>query len=221
MLLKELRKEVVRVGREALRSGVVHGTAGNMSVRDPATGLVAISPSGVPYPTLRPKDVVVVDLEGAVVDGARRPSSETPLHTMVYRHHPQIGAIVHTHAHYSTVVSCIRNELPPILTEVCLIVGPRVPVTRYGLTGTADLGASVLEVMDDETRAVLLRNHGLLAFGADFSEALAVAEAVEESAKVYVHALSANGGREPTLVPEELIPEMRERFLATYGQRTG
>ena len=221
MLLKELRKQVVRVGREALRSGVIHGTAGNMSVRDPASGLVAISPSGMPYPTVRPKDVVIVELDGAVVDGARAPSTETPLHTMVYRHHSRIGAIVHTHAHFSTVVGCIRDELPPILTEVCLVVGPRVPVTRYGLTGTPDFGASVLEVMDDETRAVLLRNHGLIAFGADFAEALAVAEVVEESAKVYVHALAANGGREPALVPEGLIPEMRERFLAMYGQRGG
>ena len=221
MLLKEFRKQVVRVGREALRTGVVHGTAGNMSVRDPASGLVAISPSGMPYPTIKPKDVVIVDLDGRVVEGARTPSSETPLHTMVYRHHPRIGAIVHTHAHYSTVVSCIRDELPPILTEVCVVVGSRVPVTRYGLTGTPDLGSSVLEVIDDETRAVLLRSHGLIAFGADFPEALAIAEIVEESAKVYIHALAANGGREPTLVPEGLIPEMRERFLATYGQRTG
>jgi L-ribulose-5-phosphate 4-epimerase len=221
VLLKELRKQVVGVGREALRSGVVHGSAGNMSVRDPALGLVAISPSGMPYPTLKAKDVVIVDLDGTVVDGARKPSSETPLHTMVYRHHPRIGAIVHSHAHYSTVVSCIRDELPPILTEVCLVVGPRIPVTRYGLTGTPDFGASVIEVMDDETRAVLLRNHGLIAFGADFPEALAIAEIVEEAAKVYVHALAANGGREPTLVPEGLIPEMRERFRATYGQRAG
>jgi L-ribulose-5-phosphate 4-epimerase len=173
----------------------------------------------MPYPTVKPKDVVVVDLDGKVVDGRRRPSSETPLHTMVYRRHPRIGAIVHTHSHFSTVVGCIRDELPPILTEVCLVVGPRVPVTRYGLTGTADFGESVVEVMDGETRAVLLRNHGLIAFGMDFSEALTIAEVVEESAKVYVHALAANGGREPTLVPEHLIPEMRERFLATYGQR--
>ena len=219
MLLEALRKQVVRVGREALAAGVVHGTSGNMSARDPKSGLVAISPSGMPYPAVKPKDIVIVDVEGTVVDGKRKPSSETPLHTMVYRHLSWIGAIVHTHAHFSTVVSCIRDELPPILTEACLVVGPRVPVTRYGLTGTPDFGQSVLEAMDGETRAVLLRNHGLLAFGADFSEALTIAEIVEEAARVYVHALAANGGREPNLVPESLIPGMRERFLATYGQR--
>ena len=125
---------------------------------------------------------------------------------------------MHTHAHYATVVSCIRSSLPPILTETVLVAGAWIPVTRYGLTGTPDLGASVLEVLTPETRAVMLKNHGLIAFGDSFRTALAIAEVVEEAAHVYVHALAANGGREPDLVPEELIPEMAERFRASYGQ---
>jgi L-ribulose-5-phosphate 4-epimerase len=221
MLLEGLREQVVRVGMEALARGVVHGTAGNMSIRDADTGLIAISPSGIPYPAVTPADVVIVNDLGEVVDGRRKPSSETPLHTMVMRARPDVRAIVHTHSHFSTVVSCIRPFLPPILTETCLIVGGRVPVTRYGLTGTPDFGESVLEVLTAETKAVLLKNHGLLAFGDSFESALGVAEVVEESAKVYVHALAANGGREPELVPEALIPEMVERFLASYGQPRG
>ena len=220
MLLAELREQVVQIGLEALQRGVVHGTAGNMSVRDAETGLIAISPSGMPYPSVTPADVVIVDDRGEIVDGFRKPSSETPLHTMVHRAQPRVRAIVHTHSHYSTVVSCIRPSLPAILTEVCLVVGPNVPVTRYGLTGTPDFGQSVLEVLEPDGKAVILKNHGLICFGQDFAEALAVAEIVEEAAKVYVHALAANGGREPDLVPTELIPEMRERFLATYGQPT-
>lgn len=220
MLLAELRAQVVQVGLDALAAGVVHGTAGNMSARDPESGLIGISPSGMPYPSVTPADVVVVDLDGTVVEGSRRPSSETPMHTMIYRARPDVGAIVHTHAHYATVVSTIRDGLPPVLTEVCLVAGPRVPVTRYGLTGTPDMGRSVVEAIDGETRAVILKNHGLIALGADFAAALTIAEIVEEAAKVYVHALAANGGREPNLVPEKLIPGMRERFLATYGQRT-
>jgi L-fuculose-phosphate aldolase len=218
VLLAELREQVVQVGLEALARGVVHGTAGNMSVRDRETGLIAISPSGIPYPEVTAADVVVVDEEGAVVEGRRKPSSETPLHTMVYRERPHVRAIVHTHSHYSTVVSCIRPALPAILTEVCLVVGPAVPVTRYGLTGTPDFGQSVLEVLEDGGQAVILKNHGLICFGQEFGQALMVAEIVEEAAKVYVHALAANGGKEPDLVPGDLIPEMRVRFLATYGQ---
>lgn len=218
MLLRALREQVVQVGLDALAAGIVHGTAGNMSVRDPESGLIAISPSGMPYPSVTPADVVIVNPDGSVHDGVRKPSSETPMHTMVMQQRPDVRAIVHTHSHYSTVVSTIRDFLPPILTEVCLVVGPRVPVTRYGLTGTPDIGQSVVEVMDDTTRAVILKNHGLITFGNDFAEALMIAETVEESAKVYVHALAANGGREPHLVPEELIPEMTERFRASYGQ---
>lgn len=220
MLLESLREQVVQVGLDALERGVVHGTAGNMSVRDPETGLIAISPSGMPYRDVTPADVVIVDVDANVVDGRRKPSSETPLHTMVMRAYPHIGAVVHTHSHYATVVSCMRPCLPAILTEVCLVVGDRVPVTRYGLTGTPDFGESVLEAMTPESNAVIIKNHGLICFGADFAEALGIAEVVEEAARVYVHALAANGGREPDMVPAELIPEMRAHFRANYGQTT-
>jgi L-ribulose-5-phosphate 4-epimerase len=216
--LADLREQVVRVGMEALARGIVHGTAGNMSIRDPESGLIAISPSGIPYPDVTPADIVIVNDEGEVVDGRRKPSSETPLHTMVMRARPDVRAIVHTHSHYSTVVSCIRPYLPPILTEVCLVVGPRVPVTRYGLTGTPDFGESVIEVLEPDSRAIILKNHGLICFGDSFAAALGIAEVVEEAARVYVNALAANGGREPELVPEALIPEMTERFRLTYGQ---
>src|SRR4051812_44417641 len=189
-----------------------------MSLRDLESGLIAISPSGIPYPDVTAADVVIVNAQAEVVDGRLKPSSETPLHTMIMRTRPDIRAIVHTHSHYSTVVSCIRPSLPPILTEACLVVGPSVLVTRYGLTGTPAFGESVLEILMPETTAVILKNHGLLTFGDDFASALGKAEVVEEAARVYVHALAANGGREPDLVPEALIPGMIARFRKSYGQ---
>lgn len=218
MLLAGIREEIVAAGLEALRRGIVHGTAGNFSIRDRESGLIAISPSGMPYPTITPADVVIVDVDANVVDGHRKPSSETPMHTMILKEHPRIGAIVHTHAHYSTVVGTIRDCLPPILTEVCCVVGERVPVTRYGVTALPDIGYSILESMTGETRAVLMKNHGLISFGDTIDEAMLISEIVEEGARVYVHALAANGGREPALVPAELIPGMRDRFFASYGQ---
>ncbi len=218
MLLVEQRKRVVDAGMEALRRGIVHGTAGNFSERDRETGLIAISPSGIPYPDTTIDDVVVVDDRGNVVEGRRRPSSETPMHTMVMRAFDHVGAIVHTHSHYSTVVSTIRSYLPPLLTETCLVVGARVPVTRYGLTAMEDIGESVVEVMTPTSRAVLMRNHGLITFGKNFEDALLYSMLVEEAAAVYVHALAANGGREPNLVPEDLLAEMTARFEESYGQ---
>ncbi len=218
MLLEAQRNRIVEVGLEALRRGIVHGTAGNFSERDRETGLIAISPSGIPYPDTTADDVVVVDLDGTVMDGHRRPSSETPMHTMVMREFDHVDAIVHTHSHYATVVSTIRSYLPPILTETCVVVGARVPVTRYGLTALDDIGQSVVDVMTPVSRAVIMRNHGLITFGKTFEQALLYSMLVEEAAEVYVQALSANGGREPNLVPEELIDEMTVRFDAGYGQ---
>src|SRR6188508_3440723 len=90
MQLRELREQVVQVGLDALARGVVHGTAGNMSIRDPESGLIAISPSGIPYPDTTPDDVVIVDDSGQVIAGKRKPSSETPLHTMVMRARPDV-----------------------------------------------------------------------------------------------------------------------------------
>jgi L-ribulose-5-phosphate 4-epimerase len=218
MMLAELRQEVVDTGRACLALGIVHGTAGNFSRRCADTGLIAISPSGIPYPETTASDCVVVSLDGTIIEGARRPSSETPMHTMIYRARPDVRAIVHTHSHYATVVSCIRPKLPTILTEVAVVLGGSVPVARYGATATPDIGASVVEQLTPVTRAVLLKNHGLVTLGTTFAEAMAVAEVVEESARVYVHALAANGGTEPDLVPDHLIDEMRDRFLSSYGQ---
>lgn len=219
MLLKELREQVVQTGLDALAQGVVHGTAGNFSIRDSKTGLIAISPSGIPYAAITPADVVIVDEDARVHDGLRKPSSETPMHTMIMKRFPHVQAIIHTHSHYSTVVGVIRPFLPPILTEVCCVVGARIPVTRYGQTAMVDIGESVLEVMDGSSKAVIMKNHGLICFGLDFGEAMIHSIIVEEAAKVYVHALAANGGREPAMVPEDLIPGMQELFASSYGQK--
>jgi L-ribulose-5-phosphate 4-epimerase len=218
LLLGHLREQVIGAGLEAHRRGIVYGTAGNFSIRDPESALVAISPTGMAYGRMAPADVCIVDLDCAVVDGCRKPSSETPMHTMIMKRRPGIGAIVHTHSHYSTVVSTFKSCLPPILTETVLVLGPRIPVTRYGETGTPDIGESILEVMEDETRAVIMKNHGLICFGTSFEEALVYAMICEEAARVYIDALAANGGREPDYVPEHLIPKMTAHFLANYGQ---
>ena len=220
MLLQELREQVIEAGLEANRQGIVHGTAGNFSIRDPQSGLIAISPTGMPYGSMTAADVVIVDTDCRIHDGLRKPSSETPMHTMIMRARPEIGAIVHTHSHYSTVVSTIRRHLPPILNETVIVIGARVPVTRFGQTGTPDIGESILEVMEPGSKAVIMKNHGLICFGDSFSTALLYALITEEAAKVYINALAANGGREPEMVPEDLIPGMTAHFLASYGQTT-
>lgn len=129
---------------------------------------------------------------------------------------PDVTAVVHTHSHYSTVVSSFKPSLPPILTE--MVLGSRIPVTRYGETGTPDIGMSVVEAMDESNWAVIMKNHGLICFGDSFEQGLVFATIAEEAAHVYIEALAANDGREPDNVPAELNTKMTAHFLATYGQ---
>ena len=218
VLLANFREQVIEAGLEAHRRGIVYGTAGNFSIRDRETGLIAISPSGMPYGSMTPADVCIVNEDAAIEDACRRPSSETPMHTMIMKQRPDVSVIVHTHSHFCTVVSTFKSCLPPILTETVLVLGSRIPVTRYGETGTPDIGLSVVEVMDETTRAVIMKNHGLICFGESFEQALTYAMIAEEAAHVYIDALAANGGREPDYVPEHLIAKMTAHFQATYGQ---
>jgi len=217
MLLQSLREQVVQTGLEALSRRIVHGTAGNFSIRDDATGLIAISPSGMPYPTITPADVVIVDEHARIVDGTRRPSSETPMHTMIMRAFPTIRCIVHTHSHYSTVVGTIRDYLPPILTEVCCVVGEKVPVTRYGLTGLPDIGESVIEVMGPDTKAVLMRNHGPFTIGRDARDAVKAAVMLEDVART-VHIARQLG--DPLPIEPAAIDALFDRYQNVYGQPT-
>ena len=95
---------------------------------------------------------------------------------------PDVTAVVHTHSHYSTVVSSFKPSLPPILTE--MVLGSRIPVTRYGETGTPDIGMSVVEAMDESNWAVIMKNHGLICFGDSFEQGLVFATIAEEAAHV-------------------------------------
>ena len=105
MLLEELREQVVYYGRQMLQSGLTMNTGGNLSARDRESGLIAIKPSSRPYDLIRPEDVAVIDLEGHVVEGSCRPSSEWPMHTLIYRTFPRVCGIVHCHSIYATAAA--------------------------------------------------------------------------------------------------------------------
>lgn len=117
MILESERKRVIAAAVRASDEKLVPLTFGNFSVRDPQSGYICITPSGMPYHTLTPEDIVVVDTEGNVIDGKRRPSIETPLHTMVYRKRPDVFGIVHTHSTYLTAWSCLDGGMPCVTSE--------------------------------------------------------------------------------------------------------
>ncbi|WP_324668548.1 class II aldolase/adducin family protein [Geochorda subterranea] len=217
MLLARLRAEVVGVGRRLLQTGLVVGTSGNVSARDPETGYIAISPSGMEYDRIEADDVPVVDGQGRRVEGRRRPSTELPTHLLVYRHRADVGAVVHTHSTYATVLAVLGWSLPPILGEAAAVLGGEVRVAEYATTGTEQLGRYTVEALEGR-QAALLRNHGAIAVGRDLREALQAAWVLESTARVYWAARVAGS---PLLLPPDEVMRVRQGYLAHYGQRPG
>lgn len=182
-MIDEARRAVAEAGRRMTADGLVTGTAGNVSVR--VGDLVAVSPSGMDYESIRPDDVSVVDLDGAHVDGPHRPSSETPLHLTVYRS-TDAGAVVHHHGLHSTAVSLVQQTLPAVHYYVTRLGGPP-RVAPYATYGTPELAATVDTALRDRT-AALMQNHGAVAYGATLDQAYDRAQLVEWLAQLYTTA---------------------------------
>lgn len=213
---QQTKRAVITAGKEILSSGLVVGTWGNVSARVPdEPELVAITPSGMDYATLQEEDIVILDLNGEIVEGHRKPSIEVPLHLAVYWSRPEINGVVHVHSVYATAWAAARQPIPGALEDLVQIVGGDVRVSEYALPGTPELGDKAIEALRDRN-AVLLANHGLLGVGRDLPEALKTCQVVEKAAQTLIAARALGGYVE--LAPEE-IKAMRDFFLHSYGQR--
>lgn len=216
----EAQRNVASAAREMAALGLATGSSGNVSKRL-ADGLFAVTPSGVPYTRLRDEQVVVIDGEAEPVEqegGAwsqpdLMPSSETLLHLAIYAARPDVGAVVHTHAVYSSVAAVAGLDVPPIIDEMMLSVGGPVRVSEYRFPGTQELADSVVAALG-ERNAALIRNHGAVGVGRDLESALDVCVLVERMAHIFVFA-SLLGGANP------LPPEAVETELALYRMRRG
>ena len=205
------RREVLAACGRIVAAGLVAGSSGNVSRRTGTPGgppLVAITPSRVPYSRLRAGDILVIDLEGALVEGRGTPSSETPTHLVLYGARPDIGAVVHTHSVYASVLAVAGLEIPALIDEQVVVLGGPVPVAEYAVSGSEELARNVCDALG-EGKAVLLRNHGALGVGADLEEAVANCELLERIAQVYVHTLGLNRAQP---LPDEAVAVERELF---------
>src|SRR5262245_19603167 len=146
-----------------LAAGLVEGTAGNISGRL-ADDLVCLTPSSIDYEAMTLDDLVVVDLDGSVVEGHRSPTSEKDLHLSVLRAYPELGAVIHTHAVYATMFALAHEPIPAVIEEVVVYLGGDVPCCDYKGTGTRALGDEVAAKLADRG-AALLANHGLVTCG--------------------------------------------------------
>ena len=213
MLLEEERNAVVEYGKNLVKRCLTRGTGGNISIFSRERGLMAISPSGMDYFETRPEDVVVMDLDGKVVEGIRKPSSEYEMHRIFYRNREGIGAVVHTHSTYSTVLSCLHWTIPAVHYLVAY-AGMDVPCAEYATFGTREIADNAFAAMEDRN-AVLLANHGLLAVGPDLPSAFNTAEEIEFCAEIYYRTKCV---AQPVLLPDDEMKRMIERFK-TYGQK--
>jgi ribulose-5-phosphate 4-epimerase/fuculose-1-phosphate aldolase len=211
----ELREQLVRYARQMLTAGLVRGTSGNVSARPPGSSWCLVTPSGVDYETMRPEDLVRVDLEGRPLGASMKPSVDTPVHVAVYRARPDVGAFIHTHSPYAAAFSTLPREVPPLITESAGYLGGSVRVLEYVPPARPDTGDQVAAGLGGD-RAVLLPNHGVIAVGEDLRKCYNAAHQVEESAHVAFLALQLG---QPRLVPPSEIDRMHEFIHHSYGQR--
>ena len=209
------KEKLLWAGKEMLGRGLTVETFGNLSIRDPETGLVYLTPSAMAYHTITEADVVVMDLEGNVVEGHRKPTIEKDLHLGLYRAHPEVNAIIHTHPVHSQVFAVLRKPIPPVMDEAAQVLGGTVKVAQYALPGTKELAQSVCAAMEGRVRACLMANHGAVCVGATMEQAFKVCTVLEMTAEVYRLALSVG---EPVVLPDELVDEMWDFANNRYGK---
>ncbi|MEU5431300.1 class II aldolase/adducin family protein [Streptomyces olivoreticuli] len=203
--------EVVSTARRTTADGLVVGTSGNVSAR--VGDVVLVTPSGVPYDRLGPKDAVGVDLDGRQVLGELTPTSELPMHLAVYRS-TDAAAVVHTHAVHATAVAGLVDELPLVHYMAGALGGP-VRVADYALYGTDELARNMLRALEGRT-GCLLRNHGTVVYGASLDQAYDRTAQLEWMCRVWLTSASVPG-RAPALLSLDQLAEAT-RKLSGYGQ---
>jgi len=198
----ELRRQLISSALELLESGLITGTAGNLSVR--VGDHVIITPSGAAYDQLEPEDLATVDIDGQIVDlrGDSRPSSETPLHLAVYRG-TDARAVVHTHSPFANAVGLVRDELPRVHYAIRAL-GGRVRVAPYATFGTQELADNVIAAIEGRTGCIL-RNHGTVVYGSGLPEALDRAAKLEWVSALYWRAAQLGEPAELTDDDLELV----------------
>lgn len=200
-MLETLKKEVCEIAKRAQKDGLCKHKAGNFSARDLATGYVVITPTSLDRDLLTPRDMVVMDMNGNVIENLSglRPTSESLMHLMIYRQKPKSVAVAHTHSAYATTFALLNRPLPAVVYEVAALglTKARVPVAPYGRPGTPELADSVIDACL-EADVFLMEKHGAVAVDdRDIYEAFLKAAYIEELAELYHLALTVNDGKEP------------------------
>ena len=215
-----VREQVAALHAELLRYGLVIWTGGNVSGRVPGEDLFVIKPSGVDYDDLAPDNMILCTLDGEVVPGSpgsdRSPSSDTAAHAYVYRHMPEVGGLVHTHAPSPTAWAARAEAIPCVITAMADEFGGEIPVGPFAIIGDDSIGRGIVATLDGHrSRAVLMQNHGPFTIGRDARDAVKAAVMTEDVART-VHIARQGGPLVP--IPPEAIDALYHRYQNVYGQ---
>ena len=213
MMLEKLRQEVWACNLELPKNDLVKMTSGNVSGRDPETNLVVIKPSGVRYEQLTPENLVVVDLEGNVLEGKLKPSMDTATHLYVYRYRPDVFGMGHTHSVYASVFAALGKPIPPCLTASAMM-GGEVPLGDFVPIGGEAIGKEIVDKIG-KALAIIMQNHGVFTVGNSATQATKMAVEVEDIAKITYYAMLAG---DPVILTDEQIGITAEMYKHDYGQ---
>jgi len=213
MMLEELRQEVWACNLELPKNDLVKMTSGNVSGRDPESNLVVIKPSGVKFEELTPENLVVVDVDGNVLEGDLKPSTDTATHLYIYRHRPDLFGVCHTHSVFASVFAVLGKPIPPCLTASTQL-GGEVPLGDYVPIGSEAIGKEVVDKIG-HALAIIMQNHGVFTVGNSASQAAKMAVEVEDVAKITYFAMQAG---DPIILTEEQIGYHVDLYAHNYGQ---
>ena len=192
MTSAQIRAQLLKYTKRAyFQDRMFAATSGNLSIYDRETGRMYITPSSYPYEDMTEEDMVAIDLEGNVLEGRHRPSSEWKLHAILYKTYPDANAVVHTHSPYATAFAINNLPIPVVLYEIAWFLGGDVPVAEGALPGSPEVGENVIKALEGRERyGCLMGNHGAVAFGGDLAQAYTRAVYIEDAAKAYSLALT-------------------------------
>lgn len=195
--LSALKQSVLRTAQKAYEEKLMAGTSGNMSVFCREEQLMVITPSSYDYGIMEEHDIVVIDLDGNIVEGHHRPSSEWKMHAEIYRHLPRVSAVVHTHSPYATCFAVNHQEIPVILIEMIPFLKGKVEVSAYAEQGSAQVGLNAVPILADKN-ACLMANHGVVTVGETLESAYINSVYTEDAARIYHMALTCGT---PVIIP--------------------
>ena len=213
-MLKMLKEELMELHLELPKNNLVMWTGGNVSARDPETGLVVIKASGIRYEEMRPQHMVVVDIEGKMVEGDYKPSSDVYSHLYIYKHRTDVGGVVHTHSAYATAFAAVNKPIPVVLTAIADEFGGPIPCGGFALIGDDAIGRVVVESIG-KSPAVLLKNHGVFTIGRSAKSAVKAAVMTEDNARTVWLAMQIGV---PDEIPQEDVEKLHHRYTNIYGQ---